>query len=573
MARETLTLKGGLIVDGTGAAPFVGDICIVDGTIAEVGTKIESTGGRQIDASGLVVTPGFIDVHTHYDAQLFWDPLLGSSSQYGITTVVTGNCGFSLAPLQPGDADYLVQMLARVEGMSDASLETGVPWNWQTFSDYLDRIDQPLGANVVPQVGHSAMRYAAMGMASCERSANDEEVRTMQRLLDEAIAAGAWGFTSATSHFDVDGAGRPVPSRQAEVAEFEALADVVGRRDFGMIGLSPHSKFYGLSADDRKLLASLSKRAGVTVNWNPLIFSTGLPDLWKANLSASNEAAANGADVVAVYNPSNGGATRIDFDTMVLFAALPVWKDVSLMPHEQKRAALADPEMRARLTDALDNDQTMGLLSSSLRRMWDVLTVSDASSQANRSLVGRTVGDIARERNAKPLEVALDIAVADDLKASFLKQAPKEQSEAEQEAFATIVKSPYVVFGGSDAGAHYDMMANEGIPVRTLITRVREEGSLTLEQTIRGFTSVAAASIGLRDRGTLAPGMKADVIAFDLAELDEGEPRLVADLPAGSPRLVRDGKGIRHSIVNGRPLIEDGALTGAMPGTLLRSPA
>jgi N-acyl-D-aspartate/D-glutamate deacylase len=571
MSEKTL-LRGGRIVDGSGAPSFDGDVLIDDGRIVEVGTGVDEAGCRVIDVDGLTVAPGFIDPHTHYDAQVMWDPLLRTSAQYGVTTVVIGHCGFTVAPVGFDNPEYLIQMLARVEGMPSAALEAGLSWSWRTFGEYLDEMDRPLGPNVISLVGHSSLRYSVMGDASYERAATDDEIADMQRSLRQALEAGAWGFTTATSKFDVDSAGRPVPSRLADPAEVEALADVLHAFPFGVIGHSPHSKVLGIArTPDDQLLSSMSLRGGAKVNWNNLAYSAALPDLWKDNLAASQHAADCGAQVYAIYNPGSNGIMRVDFDGLVLFGSFPNWSQLAIIDRPARIRAFMDPGVREKLWQDLHLTETLGLIATKMRTMWDSLRVTETFAAQNTAFLGRCVGDIGRDLGRLPLDVALDIAVADELRTTFILEDSLRTDADATAAFETMKDSPFVVFGGSDAGAHLDMMCNEGLPVRTIVERVRSQGSMTIEETVRGSTSAVAASVGLRDRGRLAPGMRADVVVFDLSDVDEGQPHVVRDLPGGSERLATTAQGVVWTIVNGDIVFERGEPTGSLPGRLLRS--
>lgn len=578
MTSDRLLLRGGQIVDGSGQPAFEGDVLIEGDRIAAVGHALEGVGAGVVDVGGLIVAPGFIDPHTHYDAQIMWDPQLGSSVQYGVTTVLIGNCGFTIAPTGASDADaeYLIQMLARVEGMSERALRDGLPWTWRDFGDYLGVIDQPLGPNVMSLVGHSAIRYSVMGLESCERAALEDEVAAMQRSLRAALQAGAWGFTSATSKFDVDSAGRPVPSRLAETEEFHALADVLGEFPFGIIGHSPHSKTLGIgNSPDEELLTAMSLRGGASVNWNNLTYASAMPDLWRDNLAASEHAAERGAQVYAIYNPASSGALRVDFDGLVLFGSFPNWSKLALADRPARIRSFKDPAVRRQLREDLELTEDLGLIAAMLSTMWDSLRVTEVFAVENQDVEGKYVGDVARDLGEHPLDTALDIAVADDLRTRFILEeyaSGGDESERARAAADVMRQSPFVVYGGSDAGAHLDMMTNQGLPARAIAEQVREHGSMALEEVVRGFTSSVADAFGVPDRGRVTPGMKADLVVFDLSEIEEGPAHVVNDLPDGSERLTTEARGVHYTIVNGEVAFEHGRPTGTLSGQLLRSP-
>jgi N-acyl-D-aspartate/D-glutamate deacylase len=317
----------------------------------------------------------------------------------------------------------------------------------------------------------------------------------------------------------------------------------------------------------------LSVVGGAAVNWNPMVYTGALPDLWKTNLSASAEAADAGGRVYAVWNPGSNGGTRVDLKTCFLFMALPHWREVATRPLGEKVEAFGDPAVRRVLAHDLEHDQSLGALTARLRTMWDVLRVTEAKSSSNQAYVGRTVAEIARDSGRTPLDAMLDIAVADDLETVFMQDDARAETDGFREAFAALAGSPYVLFGGTDAGAHLDMLSNESLYARTIQRRVRDEGVLTLEEVIRRFTGGLADAIGLRDRGRIAPGQAADLAVFDLARIGAGDTRLARDLPGGCERLVTEARGVHHVIVNGEILLSGNEATGARPGRLLRSGA
>jgi N-acyl-D-aspartate/D-glutamate deacylase len=564
-------IRGGTIVDGSGRTAFQGDIAVDEGRILAVGGSERYSSRRTIDATGLVIAPGFIDIHTHYDAQVLWDPLLGSSSQYGITTVVMGNCGIGVAPLRPEGAGYLTGLLANVEGMPSHALETGLAWDWSSYGQYLDRVDGELGPNVISLVGHSPLRHCVMGDAAYERVATDDERTQMQSVLEDALGAGGWGFSSSAAGTHNDLQGRPAPSRLADLPEFEILADVVGTFPFGIIGLSPESKLRGLTPEDQALLAMLSTRGGASVNWNPMVHTSSLPDLWRVNLSASAKAARQGARVFAVWNPSSTGGTRVDLKTCFLFLALPHWRLLAGKSIDEKMRIFADPTARRELAADLEHDTSMGALTARLRTMWDILRITEVFSSENEAYVGSTVGDVARKSNRTPLDAMLDIAIADHLDTVLMQDDIRDEGPEAKEAFAALVASPFVLFGGSDAGAHVDMLANESLSARTLEWRVHEEGSLSLEEVVRRFTSGIADAIGLRGRGRISAGYAADLMVFDLGQIGAGAAHVVEDLPGGCARLATEARGVSYVMVNGSLVFEHGTPTGNLPGRLLRS--
>jgi N-acyl-D-aspartate/D-glutamate deacylase len=483
--------------------------------------------------------------------------------------VVAGNCGFTVAPVAPGDGDFIIQMLARVEGMPAEALREGLSWDWESFGEYLERLRQRVAVNYLAQVGHSSLRRYAMGDAAFERSATANEVGAMHRCLRQALQAGARGFTTSTSPTHHDSFGRPVPSRLAERNEFIALASALDDTPHPLIGISPGSKFVGINAEERSMMIEMAVVSGALVHWNPLVYSDAYPDLHTRTLELSAEARAAGGRVVGVYNPGPPGPTRVDLRSGFLFESLPHWKEVLRLSVDERCQAFTDPEVRRGLRADFEDDTRMGHLTARLRKMWPVLTIATVSSPENEKYLGRTVGVIAAEEGSDPLDTMLDLAVRDRLDTVFMNDDAAPSDPAANEAMLTLAHHDDVVFGGSDAGAHLDFMSNEPLPSRALALRVREQGLLSLEEVVRGFTGRLAETFGLAGRGVLVPGAAADVCVFDLDQIGAEMPHMVDDLPARSVRFVTEPRGIYQTIVNGVVVSEEGHSTGALPGQLL----
>jgi N-acyl-D-aspartate/D-glutamate deacylase len=564
-----LLLRGGVVVDGTGQPAYPGDVGIRDDTIVAIEPRIAERARRTLDLAGLVVAPGFIDIHTHYDAQVVWDPQLGSSARHGITTVLAGNCGFTVAPIQPGDSDYVIQMLSRVEGMPTAALREGLPWSWTSFGEYLAHVHDRLGVNFIAQVGHSALRRYVMGDAAWERAATADELEHIVQQLQTALTAGAWGFSTSTSPTHNDSAGRPVPSRLAAREEFLALAAALRGRPHRIIGISPGSKFVGISPDERSMMVDMAGAGHALVHWNPLVYSSAYPDLHVRSLEVSAATREVGERTIAVFNPGPPGPTKVDLRTGFLFESLPHWKSVLQLPVPARCAALADLAVRADLKADFEDDSAMGHLTAKFRTMWKTLTVAAAFTTQNDGYVGRTVGDIADETGRAPLDVMLDIAIPDELNTVFMQSDSASTDPAATDALMLLAQHDDVVFGGSDAGAHLDFMSNESLPSRALALRAREQGLLSVEAIVHGFTGRLADVYGIARRGHLEPGMAADVTVFDPDSIGASFPTLVRDLPGDSERFVTDPRGVTYTIVNGTVVCEDGAMTGALPGHVL----
>jgi len=560
-------IRGGEVVDGTGAPPRRADVWIDDGRVVAIGDAVDggedspSDADQTIDAEGLTVAPGFVDIHTHYDAQAFWDPALTPSPLHGVTTVVGGNCGFTIAPLEPSEADYLMRMLARVEGMPLESLTAGVPWDWRTFGEYLDRLDGTLAVNAGFLVGHSAIRRAVMGDAGTGEAATPDQVAAMGSLLGESLAAGGLGFSSSQAPTHNDGDGNPVPSRSATRDELVALAGVVRDHPGTTLEFIPTVGPFG--DEHIELMTALSLAANRPLNWNVLVVG-GATDTYSAQLAASDHARERGARVLALTVPSVM-QLHLNFRSGFIFDALPGWGPTMALPVDEKRRALLDPAVRDRLREGAEADG--GMFKRLLR--WDRLRIAETFAPENAGIAGRTVGEVVAERGGDPFDVLLDVAVADDLRTVILPPVAGDDADAWR-ARARVWQDDRVVVGASDAGAHLDMLATFSFST-SLLAAARQHGLLPIEESVRLLTDVPARLYGLRRRGRLAEGWHADVVVFDPDTIAPGPVHTRADLPAGASRLYAEAEGIAHVLVGGTEIVRGDALTGARPGTLLRS--
>jgi N-acyl-D-aspartate/D-glutamate deacylase len=562
--KETTVLdvkiEGGSVVDGTGAARQQADVGIKDGRVVEIG-DVDDTAARTIDASGLIVAPGFVDIHTHYDAQAFWDPALTPSPLHGVTTIVGGNCGFTIAPLAESEADYLMRMLARVEGMPLESLAAGVPWDWKSFGEYLDRLDGSLAVNAGFLVGHSALRRVVMGEAAVGEEATPEQTKHMEKLLAESLAAGGLGFSSSQAPTHNDGDGEPVPSRFATRDELIALSRVVGDHPGTTLEFIPT---VGPFSDEHvTLMAAMSAAAGRPLNWNVLIVGTG-NDTYHAQLEASDRAAEQGGRVLALTVPAVM-QLHLNFRSGFLFDALPGWGPTMALPDDEKVRALGDPDVRRRLREGADSDT--GLFRRLLR--WDRLRIGETFASENEGLAGRTVAEVAAERGADPFDTMLDVVVTDDLRTVLMPPAMGDDPESWRMR-SQAWRDPRVVVGASDAGAHLDMLATFSYST-SLLAASRSYGLLPLEEAVHLLTDVQARLYGIRERGRIAEGWYADLVVFDEERIKPGPVHTRYDLPAGAGRLYADAEGVEHVLVNGTQIVRAGALTGDRPGRLLRS--
>jgi len=560
-----LVIKGGVVIDGTGAPRRNADVGVRDGRIVALGDVAEAA-RETIDAGGRVVAPGFVDIHTHYDAQVFWDHSLSPSSYHGVTTVVGGNCGFSIAPLsgRAEDSDYLLHMLARVEGMPVESLEQGVPWDWTSFGDYLSRLDGKLGLNAAFMVGHSALRRAVMGERAVGEKATPAEIAAMQNLLRASLREGGLGFSSTISPTHNDADGRPVPSRHATDEELIALASVVGEFPGTTLEFLPAVTVFGEAQMER--MTRLSLAAQRPLNWNLIVPNAANPDLLKLQLGAGDHAAKHGARVVGLVI---GGpiTTRLNLTSVFVLDALPGWAEVARMPLEERMSALRDPAVRERL-DRMANSEEAGVFRGLAR--WETYTIVEVFEAANKPLEGLTVAKIAEMQGKKPFDALLDLCLSENLKTSF---APPTfgADDATSRLRADVWKDWRAVIGGSDAGAHLDMIDTFAFSSQVLGSGVRERQLLSLEAAVQQLTQIPAELIGFTDRGTLTEGNWADIVVFDPDRIGCGPLHTRFDLPGGAGRLYAEAEGVGHVIVNGREVVRDNRLTGAEPGRVLRS--
>jgi N-acyl-D-aspartate/D-glutamate deacylase len=558
-----VVITGGTLVDGTGSPARRGDLGIRGGRIVSIG-DVSEPAREAIDARGKVVAPGFVDVHTHYDAQVFWDATLSPSSFHGVTSIVGGNCGFSIAPLSESAGDYLMRMLARVEGMPLESLQTGVPWDWRSFGEYLDRLERRIAVNAGFMVGHSALRRVVMGERAVGHEATDEELEAMCALLATSLREGGLGFSSTISPTHNDAEGQPVPSRHASRAELIALARVV--RDFPGTTLEflPGVGVFG--EKEKSLMADLSLAANRPLNWNVLAPTAGNRDYVEAQLSATDYARERGAEVLALTVPQ-AMTVRLNLHSGFVFDALPRWDELFRLPVADRIAKLRDPAYRKHLDEGAHSEGA-GMLK--FLANWQNMRVVEAFAEQNKDLAGKTIGEIAEAEGKTPLDAFFDLAISDELKTSFAPQSAGD-SEADWQARASVWRDDRAVIGASDAGAHLDMIDTFAVATQVLGNGVRRHRAVTLEEAVRQLTDVPARLYGLRERGRLSEGWRADVTVFDADAVDSGPTYTRYDLPAGAGRLYADALGIEHVLVNGVEIVRGSEHTGALPGTVLRS--
>ncbi len=558
-----LVIRGGIVLDGTGNPGRPADVGVRDRHIVEVGA-VDEPAHRVVAADGLTVAPGIVDVHTHYDAQLSWDHAATPSCFHGVTTVLGGNCGFTLAP-HPG-GDYLMRLMARVEGIPLRALEAGLSWDWTSFGDWMGRLDGHLAVNAGFLCGHSALRAVVMGDAAAQRAATGDELERMVAALHASLDAGALGFSSSQTVNHNDGDGRPVPSRFAGAEELLALAEAVSAHPGTSVEWITTGVLTGFSPDEVEVLTGLSLASNRPVNWNALGVSAAEPDAHWRRLDASTVAAARGATVVALAVPV-AVTTRLSFENGFILDGVPGWNEVLSLPPPTRLAALSDPAVRERLAAGAASEEA-GLLRRLLD--WDRVTVCETFARSTSAKSGRTGRELADAAGTTALDAILDVVVADSLRTG-LQTAPMGDDEKTWRMRAETWSDPRVVVGGSDAGAHLDIMCGALYSSIHLGTNVRDRRLLPLEQAVRQLTDIPARLYGLRDRGRVAPGYWADLVVFDPATIGPGPVRTVADLPAGASRLYGEAVGIAHVLVNGTPVVTHGELCGEEPGTLLRA--
>ena len=557
-----LVIRGGEVVDGTGASRRRADVGVRDGRVVDIGT-VDEAAARTIDADGRVVAPGFVDVHTHYDAQVFWDPTLSPSPLHGVTTVLGGNCGFTIAPLAPREAEYLMKMLARVEGMPLDALAAGVPWNWTTTAEYFDQIDETLAVNAGFMVGHCALRRVVMGERSVGQAATEDDLTAMSNLLRESLAAGGMGFSSSWAETHNDADGEPVPSRHATPEEMLELCRVTGEQQGTSLEFIPTTRDF----TDRHLdmMARMSAAARRPLNWNLLTVNAMNGTSVEQRLAAGDLAREMGAKVVALTIPE-APRPRISFLSGFVLDALEGWAKPMSLPASEKLALLADLDRRRALEEQARG--TQGLIRAIAR--WERLIFLETFTPESAGYVGRAIGDVAAERGQTPFDALCDIAIGDGLRTVF--STPEFGNDrADWEARVAVWRDGRAVIGASDAGAHLDLLATFNYTTTTLAKAVREHEVLPLEEAVHLLTDVPARLYGLRDRGRVVAGAFADLVVFDPATIAPGPVETRSDLPTGAARVYGAAEGIDEVIVNGAVIVERGEFTDARPGTLLRS--
>jgi len=559
-----LLIKNGTVVDGSGGARYRADVGVRDGRIVSIGRAVE-TANRTVDADGLVVAPGFVDGHTHMDAQVFWDPLGSCSCYHGVTTAVMGNCGFTLAPCKAEDADLVFRNLERAEDLSRDAMLAGIRWNWETFPQFLDTVEAlPKGINYAGYIGHSALRTYVMGERAFSEAAGDDDLKRMCHLVQEAIGAGAIGFSTSRTFNHITADDRPVASRVAEWDEVRAIVNAMGATGKGIFELAGEAP----GRDPERIreyfgrLRDLAVESGVTQTWG--MFSTRLaPELWRPYFDLLDDTAAAGGRMYAQVH-SRALNVLLSFEAHTPFDKWDVWKDIRSLPLDEQKAKLRDPAIKAKLIEVASREYTGPRVVGAEARppQWEwVYPMFDMSHDQP------SMAELAAQRGVHPVELMIDLSLQYDFKIYFRQPIANE----DQSHVLEMMQHPRSLVTFSDSGAHVAQIMDSSLQTHLLSYWVREKQAFTLEQAVRRITYDTATVWGLHDRGLIREGMAADLVVFDPATIGPRLPEVVHDLPAGAKRLKQTANGIRHTIVNGQILLTDNEPTGANPGRLLRA--
>ena len=559
-----LVIRNGTVIDGSGLPRYRADVGIKHGKITSIG-RIREDAREVIDAEGHVVAPGFVDGHTHMDAQIFWDPLGTCSCWHGITTVVMGNCGFTLAPSKPGEEHLVVRNLERAEDISGEAMAAGIDWSWETYPEYLDTLEAlPKGINYSGYVGHSALRTYAMGERAFTEDATDDDLAVMRRELRDAIRAGAMGFTTSRTpnHMTMDG--RPVASRVALWDEVRDLVNTMGEMNAGIFEIAGEATGRDPERQREYLdrLRDLAVESGRPITWG-MFANRRAPEMWRPYFDLLDETAAAGGRMFAQVH-SRALNLLLSFKTQMPFDRLPVWRDLRALPLVEQAAQLRDSEMRERLVAAANGDEWEQATGAEARRPnYDRLYVMNSVTEANP-----TVAEVARQREQDPVETVIDLALEKDLDQFFAQPIANEDDDAVLE----MMQHDRSVVTFSDSGAHVSQIMDSSLQTHVFSHWVREKQALTLEQAVRMVTFEPASNWGIANRGLLREGWAADVCIFDPDQIAALMPEVATDLPAEAKRLTQKAQGILATVVNGEVLMRDGEHTGALPGQLVRGP-
>lgn len=552
-----LVIRNAQICDGTGQPSFTGTLGVTDGRITSIGKETGQAAQRTIDADGLVLAPGFVDPHTHYDAQIAWDQLLTSSPWHGVTTIVMGNCGVGVAPVKPETRDILMQDLVNVEAIPYDVMQAGIDWQWETYGEYLDAIgSRGLGLNVAGLVAFTPLRHYVMGEESFERQATEDEIATMRHLLREAMEAGAFGFTTTTSRNHVGSGGRPLACRNASRDELMGLCHAL--RDVGRGSIEVILNSGGMhlvNDDDVELLRMLTTESTRRVTWLALFAKPGEPDFHDQNIAKLGDLLHRATPQVTP-RPIVG---RGDLRNPSMFGSFLSWQEIFHKTAAEQTAIYQTPEFRQGFVEELH--------SRKRDHMWGQMLVLEVHKPELQQYVGRTMLEIAEQQGKAPVDAYLDLGIADDLQTQF----QTANFNYDQAGVERLVKDDRFMIGLSDGGAHVDFLCDVGYATALLDIWVRQRQVLTLEKAVQKLTSVPAAMFGIPDRGMLAEGKVADLVLFDPETVAAKPPEYVHDFPRGGRRLISKAEGVKATFVAGTQVFDSGNHTGELPGRVLRS--
>ena len=559
-----LLVKNGTVVDGSGSSGYRADVGIIDGKIAAIG-RINEGAKQTIEADGHIVSPGFVDGHTHMDAQIFWDPIGSCSCYHGVTSVVMGNCGFTLAPCKQEDADMVFRNLERAEDLSRDAMLEGIDWRWETFPEFLDVIDElPKGINYAGYIGHSALRTYVMGDRAFSDAASEDDVRNMQQLVKQAVQAGAIGFSTSRTFNHLTADDRPVASRIAEWDEVRAIVNAVGETGKGLFEIAGEAPGRDPEriAEYHGRLRDLAVESGVPQTWG--MFSVrAAPDLWRPYFDLLDKTAAAGGRMFAQVH-SRALSSLLSFESNTPFDSWEYWSEFRQLPLAEQAAKMRNPEIKAKLIEIGSREYTGPRVVGAEARPpeWDYIYPMDDMVYDKPSMA-----ELARAKGVHPVELMIDMALQRDLKMFFRQPIANE----DQAQVLDMMKHPRSVITFSDSGAHVSQIMDSSLQTHLLSYWVREKQAMTLEEAIKQITYNTATMWGLHDRGLIREGMAADLVVFDADTIGARMPDVVHDLPAGAKRLKQTADGILNTVVNGEILLTNNEHGGAVPGQLLRS--
>ena len=559
-----LLVKNGTVIDGSGSPGYRADVGVVGGKIAAIG-RINESANQTIDADGHIVSPGFVDGHTHMDAQIFWDPIGSCSCYHGVTSVVMGNCGFTLAPCKQEDADMVFRNLERAEDLSRDAMLEGIDWRWETCPEFLDVIDElPKGINYAGYIGHSALRTYVMGERAFSNAASEDDVRNMQGLVKQAVQAGAIGFSTSRTFNHLTADDRPVASRIAEWDEVRAIVNAVGETGKGLFEIAGEAPGRDPEriAEYHSRLRDLAVESGVPQTWG--MFSVrAAPDLWRPYFDLLDETAAAGGRMFAQVH-SRALSSLLSFESNTPFDNWEYWSEFRQLPLAEQATKMRNPEIKAKLIEIASREYTGPRIVGAEARPpeWDYIYPMDDMVYDKPSMA-----EIARGKGIHPVELMIDMALERDLKMFFRQPIANE----DQAQVLDMMKHPRSVITFSDSGAHVSQIMDSSLQTHLLSYWVREKQAMTLEDAIKQITYNTATMWGLHDRGLLREGMAADLVVFDADTIGAKMPEVVHDLPASARRLKQTADGILNTVVNGEILLTNNDHSGAVPGRLLRS--